>query len=142
MAARRKIAVSLFACILGSGCATQLNPAQELSSSHVDYRPVSEITKFPTPPITFKRPGLVNETQRRQVVAEVIYPVIRHAKRPIAAVVVEFRQDMPDGAIVEFIWSNGQYHGSVVERMTDGHYDPEEYRRFLRSDEGGYPEIH
>ena len=138
---RQYLVLTLCAGLAGVSLAQQLSP-DAISNQRIKYVPSAQLKEHPVPAVVFKRSGLATDKQREEVLEKIVYPLVNSSNRAIAAVVIEFPRENRKWILmtVTVIWSEGGYHGSVIERNADGSFDSEAYRRFLRPDEGG-PEV-
>ena len=103
-----------------------------LKNASVHYAEYSGLEKFPTPVISWRRPGLVgSEAELEQIKAKVIYPLVVESKKPISAVVVEFFPADRQSIGVLVLWADGEAGESMIAKNQKGQFDADAYKVFF-----------
>ena len=126
---KSKILLGVLLCAASGAVAGNLNIGR-IKNPRVVYAPPEKVKVFPVPVIGYHRPGLASQAQRAEVLNRVVYPVINHSPKPIAAVIIEFQ---PNTSLVgvQVYWHNREFVQAMVPRDKAGKIDREAYKSLL-----------
>jgi hypothetical protein len=106
---------------------------EKIKSPSVKYSKYKDLSSFPIPVVSFKRGGLASGTEElREIMEKIIYPIINESSDPISAMIIEYFPHLPGKVGVEIYWTNGAMRGGLIDKSTDGHYDPEACKTFFK----------
>ncbi|MET0622016.1 MAG: hypothetical protein ABW250_03450 [Pyrinomonadaceae bacterium] len=104
--------------------------AARVRNPKVTYAPASKVRSFPFPVVNFMREGLARPSDVKEIMDVIVYPLVNHSPKPIAAVVVTFSPDNPNiGVFV--LWHGTDFMDALVERDARGRFKPDAYKMFL-----------
>lgn len=131
----------LFAAILapafaiGASSAHAESPGLEaaaLAGAPAHYAPANGLASFPVPAVVWRRAGLMHgDAEQEEIRQRVIYPLIRHALKPVSALVVEFQPMAESQLGIVVVWADGSYREGMIPRPVSGKYDPAAYELLL-----------
>ena len=106
---------------------------EKIRSPSVKYSKYKDLSSFPIPVVSFKRGGLASSAEElSEIMGKIIYPIINESPDPISAMIIEYFPHLPGKVGVEIYWTNGTMRGGLIDKLADGHYDPEAYKIFFK----------
>jgi hypothetical protein len=120
--------LALLPCV-AEGRQTKLEP-RRVRNPKVKYAPASKVKTFPFPAVNFVRGGLARPTDEREIMDNIVYPLVNRSPKPIAAFVVTFSPDDPN-ITVRVLWHDTSFVGALVERDARGRFKADAYKVFL-----------
>jgi hypothetical protein len=106
---------------------------EKIKSPSVKYSRYKDLSSFPIPVVSFKRGGLASGSEElNEIIEKIIYPIVNESPDPISAMIIEYFPHLPGKIGVEIYWTNGGMRGALIDKLADGHYDPEAYKIFFK----------
>lgn len=116
-------------CVASSSWCLELT---DLKGAKVNYASGREFKNFPIPTIGFRRPGLVTEERRAEVIAKIVSPIIRETPFPVAAVIIEFFPNHINEYVgLEVLSSHHPMSSGLVYFDKDGRITDDLYKRWF-----------
>lgn len=108
--------------------------ARRVRNPKVVYAPASKVRTFPFPVVNFVRGGLAEASDEKEIMDGIIYPLVNRSPKPIAAFVVTFEPDRPQGLGVLVLWHDMSFKEMLVERTGRGRIPADAYKIFLEDE--------
>jgi hypothetical protein len=120
--------ITLLVCCWMGVANAQSFDASKIKNPKVDYAAAPKLKRSPLPVVHFVAEHKISESDRKELLENVVYPVINKSEEAVSAIIIEVpeEKDKPFAGVSVY-WASGKKVGSIIERDAKGRFDEDSY---------------